>query len=120
MVIPTEHEEQRTFVSAFRKMFPLIRIIAIPNGGMRSKATAGRLKAEGVSSGVPDVFIPEWGFWIEMKRCKGGSVSASQQDWIEYLNRTGYKAVVCKGYEEAMDAVLKRREELVQCGVIAK
>ena len=28
---------------------------AIPNGGHRNKATAGRLKAEGVKRGVPDI-----------------------------------------------------------------
>jgi len=31
---------------------------AIPNGGLRSKATAGKLKAEGVKSGVLDTFLP--------------------------------------------------------------
>lgn len=31
---------------------------AIPNGGLRDKATAGKLKAEGVKRGIPDVFLP--------------------------------------------------------------
>lgn len=30
----------------------------IPNGGARSKATAGRLKAEGVKAGIPDICLP--------------------------------------------------------------
>ena len=33
-------------------------IHAIPNGGLRNKATASNLKAEGVKSGVLDVFLP--------------------------------------------------------------
>ena len=47
--IPTEHEEQCGFVQWFRRKFPHVRIMAIPNGGWRNAATAGKLKAEGVS-----------------------------------------------------------------------
>lgn len=106
---PSEHEEQCAFVSAFRKAFPGVRIIAIPNGGWRDIRTAARLKAEGVVSGVPDLFIPAWGLWIEMKRQKGGSVSGSQKDWLEYLRANGYGAVVCAGADAAMEEVKKWR-----------
>ena len=99
--IPTEHEEQRELVRWFRQTWPGVRIHAIPNGGARSKATAGRLKAEGVASGVPDLFVPAWRLWVEMKRTKGGSVSAEQKDWIAYLQEVGYCAIVCKGAEDA-------------------
>ena len=64
-------------------------------------ATAGRLKAEGVSSGVPDLFIPAWGLWVEMKRVKGGSLSAEQKDWIAYLEGVKYRCIVGKGAEDA-------------------
>ncbi|MEG1501942.1 MAG: VRR-NUC domain-containing protein [Synergistaceae bacterium] len=87
--------------------------MAIPNGGARNIVTAGKLKAEGVSRGVPDLFIPEWGFWIEMKKRKGGLVSADQKDWINYLNTKGYKAVVCKGCMEALEAVKQRQKEMI-------
>lgn len=99
--IPTEHEEQRQFVQWFRKSWPDVRIFAIPNGGARSAATAGRLKAEGVMSGVPDMFVPAWSLWIEMKRTKGGSVSAEQKDWLQYLEGIGHKTIVCRGCEDA-------------------
>ncbi len=99
--IPTEHEEQRELVRWFRQTFKGVRIFAIPNGGARSIATAGRLKAEGVSSGVPDLFIPAWQLWVEMKRIKGGSVSAEQKDWLKYLEEVGYCVKVCKGAEDA-------------------
>lgn len=99
--IPTEHEEQRQFVQWFRRTFPDVRIFAIPNGGARSAATAGRLKAEGVTSGVPDMFVPAWSLWIEMKRTKGGSVSAEQKDWLQYLEVIGHTAIVCRGAEDA-------------------
>ena len=66
-----------------------IRIFAIPNGGARHPAVAYKLKAEGVLRGVPDLYIPEWKLWIEMKRIKGGVLSDDQKDWIEYLESVG-------------------------------
>lgn len=101
-LIPTEHDEQVTFVRIFRLLYPAVRIFAIPNGGIRNKATAVRLRAEGVERGVPDLFIPEWKLWIEMKKQKGGILSQEQKEWIEYLNKCGYKAVVCKGCDAAL------------------
>ena len=110
--LPSEHEEQCVFVSAFRKAFRGVRIIAIPNGGWRDIKTAARLKAEGVVKGVPDLFVPEWGLWIEMKRQKGGTLSDDQKDWIDYLQSRGYKAVCCKGADEAMKAASERDKEI--------
>ena len=46
--IPTEHEEQREFVCWFKQTYKGVRIFAIPNGGLRGRAAAGKLKAEGV------------------------------------------------------------------------
>ena len=99
--IPTEHFEQREFVKWFRQTFRDVRIFAIANGGARSKATAGRLKAEGVASGVPDLFVPAWRLWIEMKRIKGGSLSSEQKDWRDYLQSVGYCVIVGKGANDA-------------------
>ena len=104
--IPTEHEEQRAFVSIFRKSFDA-RIFAIPNGGKRGKAEAGRLKSEGVSPGVPDLFIPEWLLWLEFKRQKGGRLDDAQKDWHEYLLSVGHHVKVCKGAEDARRQVLE-------------
>ena len=99
--IPTEHEEQRELVRWFRQFHPDVLIFAIPNGGGRSKASAGRLKAEGVVPGIPDLFIPAKGLWIEMKRVKGGALSPEQKAMIQYLEEVGYRAIVCKGAEDA-------------------
>jgi hypothetical protein len=103
--IPTEHEEQRELVCWFRRKWPDVRIFAIPNGGYRSRATAGRLKAEGVLSGVPDLFVPAWGLWIEMKRAKGGSLSAEQKDFIKYLESVGFSCIVGKGNQDAQEKI---------------
>jgi len=89
--IPTEHEEQREFVKWFRQHCKGVRIIAI----------------QGVSAGVPDLFIPEWNVWIEMKRKKGGVISPEQTDWIAYLRNIGYLVLVCKGAEVAKEHILE-------------
>ncbi len=81
-----------------------MRIFAIPNGGKRSKREAERLKLEGVSPGVPDLFIPEWRLWIEMKSAVGRT-SDEQEGWIEYLREIGDRAIVCHGHEAAIDAI---------------
>ena len=76
----TESMEQQGFVTWFRSRYPGVLIFAIPNGGKRSIRTALTLKAEGVVPGVPDLFIPEWRLFIEMKRIRGGIISKDQDD----------------------------------------
>lgn len=107
---PTEHEEQREYVRWFRQTYPEVRIMAIPNGGARSPATAGRLKAEGVSPGVPDLFIPAWGLWVEMKRAKGGKVSPEQKEWHSYLESCGYRVIVGLGQTDAINQTQQTKE----------
>lgn len=109
--IPTEHEEQREFVRWFRQSHPGVRIMAIPNGGARSPSTAARLKAEGVSAGVPDLFIPAWGLWVEMKRAKGGVVSKEQKEWHDYLESVAYRVIVCRGCADAMAQTTQHKEQ---------
>lgn len=103
--IPTEHAEQATFVAWFRKEYPEIRIFAVPNGGYRHKKTAQTLSVEGVSKGVPDLYIPAWHLWIEMKRTKGGRLSPEQKEWIEYLESIGDTVIIGKGWEDARKKV---------------
>jgi hypothetical protein len=104
---PTEHQEQVGFVNWFRGRFPHVLIFAIPNGEKRAISVAKRLKAEGVSPGVPDLFVPEWGLWIEMKRATGGRLSAEQKDMITYLEGIGQKVIVGKGAGAASRQVLE-------------
>lgn len=113
-MIPTESEEQ---IALFEwtewesGRIPQLRLMFhIPNGGKRNKATAARLKREGVKAGVPDVFLPVprgryHGLFIEMKREKDGRLSQEQKRWLEELSKMGYKAEVCRGWEEAANMV---------------
>jgi hypothetical protein len=100
----SEHVEQRCFVEWVRLKHG-VRIFAIPNGGKRNPREAMRLVVEGVSSGVPDLFVPEWLLWVEMKT-KVGIVSKQQKDWIDYLNGIpGHTAIVARGFEDGMAQV---------------
>ena len=108
--IPSEHFEQRELVKWFRQSFHGVRIFAIPNGGARSITTAAKLKVEGVSAGVPDLYVPEWKLWIEMKRTKGGVVDKAQKDWHEYLTAIGDVVIVCRGADEAKRMIEIERE----------
>jgi hypothetical protein len=101
VAIPTEHQEQRDLVRWFRRKYAPVRIFAIPNGGYRSMTDAAKFKAEGLSAGIPDLFVPAWRLWVEMKRQKGGRVSPEQADWIKYLESVGYTCLVCPGSENA-------------------
>lgn len=113
--ILTEHQEQVAlfeWASWMEKQIPELHLMhAIPNGGKRDKVTAARLKAEGVKPGVPDICLPvprgdKHGLYIEMKRRKGGSVSADQLKWLDNLMRQGYECHVCRGCEEARSVIL--------------
>lgn len=103
----SEHVEQREFVSWFRKTHPSILIFAIPNGGKRGHAEALRLKCDGVVPGVPDLFIPEWKLWVEMKIVKGGKVSPEQRDMMIHLSGIGYDCIVGHGFDDAKEKILR-------------
>lgn len=83
----------------------------IPNGGQRSKATAARLKAAGVKSGVPDLCLPcpcgdYHGLYIELKVGRN-KFSANQNSWLDYLDGAGYCVRVCWGADEAIGEITK-------------
>ncbi|MCR9090519.1 MAG: VRR-NUC domain-containing protein [Proteobacteria bacterium] len=119
--VPTEHQEQVALMQWARRhayQYPELRLLhAIPNGEKRSRSVANRLKLEGVSPGVPDLFLPaariapdarlRHGLYIELKRQRGGSVSPEQKAWHVALRAQGYEVVVAKGWEAAV-AVIRR------------
>lgn len=108
--LPSEHLEQVSTIQWYDRTYNDGLLVAIPNGGKRHIKTALAMKNEGVSKGFPDLFLPVptsqyHGLFIEMKRQKGGRVSPEQKKWLEYLQGAGYLAVVCKGFEEAKEAI---------------
>lgn len=86
-------------------------LFAVPNGGSRHKLEAYNLKKQGVRAGVPDLVLPvarreHHGMYIEMKRLEGGRLSEDQVLWLDKLKDQGYYAVVCKGWESAVEQIL--------------
>lgn len=106
MTIPSEHLEQVAFVRWFRASFPGVMIFAIPNGDLRNVTTAKRLKDEGQVNGIPDLYIPAWKIWIEMKRKKGGRLSPDQKEKIAYLESIGDTVIVGYGCDDARAKLL--------------
>jgi hypothetical protein len=104
---PSEHQEQKAFVQWFGHQFSGVRILSIPNGaalagdGLRRAMQMGRLRAEGLSPGAPDLFVPAWLLWVEMKKANGGVVSDEQAEWHEYLRGIGHTVIVGRGFEDA-------------------
>lgn len=98
----SEDQEQMLFVQWFRREYPSVRIFAVPNGGARHPAVAAKLKATGTVAGVPDLYIPAWKVWVEMKRAKGGVLSTHQKDWIAYLEGIGDTVIVGHGFQDAV------------------
>lgn len=76
-----------------------------PNGGVRAKQTAYRLKQMGVRAGVPDVLIPiprspYIGLAIEMKYGKN-KPTIHQQQYLEMFSSYGWKTAVCYDWTHA-------------------
>lgn len=71
-------------------------LLAIPNGGYRTKAGAAKLRAEGVKAGVSDLLLPLrrdgfFGLWLEMK-APGEVPTKVQHAWLRRMARAGYRA----------------------------
>ena len=106
-ILPSEHSEQVGFINWFRAKYSDVLIFAIPNGEKRAISVAKRLKMEGVVRGIPDLFVPAWTLWIEMKRVSGGRLSTEQRQMIKYLEGVKHTVIVGKGATDASQQVLK-------------
>lgn len=102
MTLPTEHSEQCAVATWLRKR--KIRFFAVPNGAKMGPAEAAKMKREGLTPGVPDLWIVDRGvkLVIEMKRREGGTVSKAQKTWLAHLEGQGWDCVVCHGAGEAI------------------
>ena len=111
-----EHQLQRACVRWFRYQYPNSIIFAIPNGGLRNKVTAAKLKAEGVLAGVPDLFIAtpnstHSGLFIEMKAGRGKPTEL-QIEMHERLYYSGYMVAVCNRFEQFQELVTKYMQQI--------
>lgn len=81
------------------------------NEGIRTELQTRLLLMEGLLPGIPDLWVlaarkPFHGLLVEFKRRKGGVVSEAQERIIAHLNAKGYKAVICRGWDEAREATI--------------
>jgi len=106
----SEHAHQAALISWWaiaHKAFglPEYALLAIPNGGMRSKAVAGKLKAEGVRAGICDMVLPVsrkgfHGLWLEMK-FGTNKPTPEQLEFMRWQQEEGYKCVICYDWMDA-------------------
>lgn len=108
---PYEEEEQITviqYLEALKFQNHKVKYTAIPASTFTKSWNAKRKNtAMGVRPGFPDLFIiiNNIPFLIEMKRVRGGTVSAEQKEWIKDLNDAKLQAFVCKGADEAKSVI---------------
>jgi hypothetical protein len=84
-----------------------LRLVAVPNGGLRAIQEGVRLKMEGVQEGFPDLFLPiprggHPGAALELK-APGGRVKPAQTSWLEFLHGQGYRVGVRWNVEDAFE-----------------
>jgi hypothetical protein len=106
-----EAQSQRTLFK-WISYIPLLRDVsfAIPNAYKRAKISGRLLKLEGMTAGVPDIFIafpshPFHGLFIEMKSEKG-RLTEAQVVMLDRLTQQGYKCAVCYTWEEAKNVII--------------
>lgn len=89
------------------KRYPVLQYaFHVPNGGARSKAEGGVLKACGVRSGIPDILIPVQngryhGLALELKYDKN-KTSENQVRWLGLFADAGYLTGVAYTTDEAL------------------
>jgi len=111
--MPTEHAEQRVMVAWMEARGWLVTATAA--GVDMGPTQRNRWAQAGGKRGVPDLlsFTPVRGFYgvaVEMKRCKGGTVSPEQKRWISWLTACGWLAIVARGADDGIrqiEAALK-------------
>lgn len=89
-------------------------LFAVPNGFYGSAAQKGKMKAEGLKLGVPDIWLPYYkrtysGLIIELK-VKKNVPTQDQLDWLAFLKQQGYQCWVCYGWQEARDKIVEYLE----------
>jgi hypothetical protein len=108
----SESIQQQMFLSWFKESYPGELIFSIPNQGQRSLQNALRMKREGLTPGIPDLFVPGKLLWIEIKKEKG-KLRPQQKDICSQLNNLGYHIIIGYGLEDLIIKVRDFMEEFI-------
>ncbi len=95
----------------------------IPNGGLRNRVVAGKLKAEGVKAGVSDYFLP-WpmmtmlvtsegdyevpkylGLYLELKALGHTYCTPDQKEFLADMAAAGYAVAWRRGASDCIDVI---------------
>lgn len=101
-----EHDLQVAIIDRIEQTLPSMRpyVFAVPNGQKRNIVVAKKLKKEGVTSGVVDLFIDipnliKHGLRLELKVCKN-KLSEDQSEFKNRMERVGYVVEKCTSLED--------------------
>ena len=92
----SEDDRQAVLVAALKRL-PGIKVVAVPNGGKRTRWAAAKAKREGMHKGWPDLGII-WAYgcaWIEMKAGRT-SPDYDQIETLNWLHGRGHLVAVCR------------------------
>ena len=107
-----EARRQAAVVDYLRYVAPQVVVFHVPNGGLRSKSEAARLRWVGTLAGVFDLVLvlPQGrcAFW-EVKT-DSGRLSDDQRDFIRRLETRGHVWAIVRGIDDA-------RRELAELGI---
>jgi len=104
----SEHQIQSAYFDAVRRAWPQLKLIySTPNGGLRNKVVAVKLKREGLTPGIPDVNIdiPAHGYHgarIEFK-VPGNKPTDNQKEAHRQLTEAGYLVEIHTDPEKAFE-----------------
>lgn len=120
MPCPTESAEQAAVMRWAQVMiykWPCLKwLYHVPNEGQRSRITGGRMRLEGMKSGVADLCLPTargkyHGLYIEMKRQRGNTPTEEQLDFLQDVSAEGYAACWCRGQDAAIRVITEYLEK---------
>ena len=113
---------QAAIVDWIRTVAPGFFVFHVPNGGLRSKSEAARMKWQGVTAGVPDLVMISSGgvaHFLEVK-AKGGVLSDAQRRIMEALDLLQAPVCVVKSIDDVRAAFerwgISTREASVSAG----
>lgn len=95
----------------------------IGNGGHRHPKVAKEMREEGVTPGVPDIFVihRQQAYFLEMKKAKGGRVSKDQRVMMVRLVGAGAICAVANGLAQAiqqLEAWGLLKPACPKCGIV--